>query len=76
MVPTPIEFLSSIDVFGFYVPPLFFWVAAALLPFALIKWALTRARLYRYIWHCALFDVSMYVILLGGMVLAGGGVWL
>ena len=74
-MPT-IELLSTVDVFGFYVPPLFFWTVAALVPFALLRWAIGRARLYRFVWHRALFDLSMYVIVLGGMVLAGGGVWL
>lgn len=75
-MPAAIELLSTLNVFGFYVPPLFFWLAAAVLPTALVRWALARARLYRFVWHRALFDASLYVIVLGGMMLAGGGQWL
>lgn len=76
MIRIPIELLSTVDLFGFYVPPLFFWLAVAAVPFLLLRWLLARLRLYRLVWHRALFDLSLYVIVLGGMVMAGGSPWL
>jgi hypothetical protein len=76
MPASPIELLSTIDVYGFYVPPFFLWIAAALVPFALVRWTMRRAGLYRFVWHRALFDIAMYVIVLGGTILVGGAGWL
>jgi Protein of unknown function (DUF1656) len=67
--------LDTFDFFGFYLPAPLLWAAFALLPCALICWGLRRAGFYRFVWHRALFNMALYVIILGGMILAEGGGW-
>lgn len=72
---SPTETLHTLDLFGFYLPPLLGWAVAAAVPYALLRWGLTRLGFYHYVWHRALFDMALYVVILGGMVLTGGGGW-
>ncbi|WP_230480739.1 DUF1656 domain-containing protein [Sphingomonas sp. Leaf21] len=65
---------GDIDLGGVFVHPL---LIAALLAFVmaeLIGWALSRFRLYRFVWHRGLFDVALTVILWAGLagILTGG----
>ena len=59
----------TLDVFGFYLPPILLWEVLALFPYLLARWALRRAGFYRFVWHQPLFNVALYVIILGTMVL-------
>ena len=68
--------LSDIDVFGFYVPSIAAWALLALVPFLLLRWLLFTSGLYRFIWHRALFNLALYVLILSGIVLGGGQGWL
>jgi hypothetical protein len=67
--------LDTFDLFGFYLPAPLLWAAFACLPCALIFWGLRRAGFYRFIWHPALFNMALYMIILGGAILAEGGGW-
>jgi hypothetical protein len=64
--------LDTLDLFGFYLPSLMLWAVVACLPCILLSWGLRRLGFYRFVWHRALFDMALYVIILGGLVLAGG----
>lgn len=66
----------DIEIVGFYVSPLLLWSAAALIPFALLRWLFDRYGLYRFIWHRSLFNLALYVLLVGGAVLIGNWSWL
>ena len=66
----------SVEFFGFYLPPLSLWAAAALVPFAIIRWMIGRLGLYRFIWHRSLFNIALYVLLVGGLVYFGNLAWL
>jgi hypothetical protein len=68
--------LDTIDFFGFYLPAPLVWAAFAVLPCAILCWGLRRLGFYRLIWHRALFDMALYVIILGSAILAEGGAWL
>jgi Protein of unknown function (DUF1656) len=57
--------IGEIDLFGVLLPPLLVWVAVALPVSAALRWALTKAGAYRFIWHRPLFDLSLLVILTG-----------
>ena len=77
MDTSPTAALHSLDVFGFYLSPLALWAGLALLVYGAVRWGLGRLGAYRFVWHRALFDLAVYVIVLGGLImLAGGGRWL
>jgi Protein of unknown function (DUF1656) len=60
---------NELDVFGVYVPPLFFcYLAAGILTFWLSR-LLIRLGFYRFVWHRPLFDIAMYAFALGGTML-------
>jgi uncharacterized protein DUF1656 len=61
----------TVELFGFYLPPLVLWAAAALVPFAVIRWLIGQLGLYRFIWHRSLFNLSLYVLLVGSGVFFG-----
>jgi Protein of unknown function (DUF1656) len=66
----------DVELVGFYLSPLLLWAVAALIPFALVRWLLERAGLYRFVWHRSLFNLALYVLLVGGAVLFGNLPWL
>lgn len=66
--------LHTVNVLGFYLPPMLFWAAAALLPYALARWAIGALDLYRFVWHRSLFNLALYVLSLGGLVFIGNRV--
>jgi hypothetical protein len=68
--------LDTMDLFGFYLPAPLIWAALAVLPCALLSWILRRLGFYRLVWHRALFDMALYVIIMGSAILAEGGGWL
>ena len=70
------EWLKDIDVFGFYVPSIAAWALLALVPFLMLRWLLDISGLYRFIWHRALFNLALYLLLVSGIFLGGGGGWL
>jgi hypothetical protein len=60
--------IGEIDVYGVFVSPLLIWVGAALPIVALLRRLLTRAGVYRFVWHRPLFDLALLIIVLGGVV--------
>jgi hypothetical protein len=58
----------EIDIFGVLVPSLLFWLITAYALLAVLRAGLDRAGFYRVVWHRALFDLSIFVCLLGGVV--------
>ena len=61
--------IREIDLFGVYVSPMLAFMAAALLLWLALRRVLERTGAYRYVWHRALFDLALYVVLLGAVVL-------
>lgn len=68
--------LRPLDLFGFYLPPLVLWLVVSLAPFLLLRWLLDRVGAYNWVWHRPLFDVALYVVILGGLIFSGGTRWL
>jgi Protein of unknown function (DUF1656) len=66
----------TVEFLGFYLPPLMLWAAVALIPFAILRALLERFDLYRLVWHRALFNLALYVLLVGGTVFLGNLAWL
>lgn len=58
----------EIDIFGVLAPSLLLWLVVAYGLLALLRAILERAGIYRAVWHRALFDLAVYVCLLGGIV--------
>ncbi|EFH11811.1 DUF1656 domain-containing protein [Pseudoroseomonas cervicalis] len=58
---------AEIDLYGIYLPALLVWAAIALPLTALLRRALLALGAYRWIWHPALFDFALYLLLLGGV---------
>jgi hypothetical protein len=75
--PLPhLDAFHDVEFVGFYLSPLLVWAGAALVPFALLRWLLDRYGLYRLVWHRSLFNLALYVLLVGGAMLVGNWSWL
>ena len=62
----------EVDVFGVYVAPIVPMMIAALVVTLALRWLAVTVGLFRWIWHPALFEVSVYVIVLSAIVVAAG----
>ncbi|MDR6955750.1 hypothetical protein J2X65_005133 [Ancylobacter sp. 3268] len=58
----------TVDLFGFYVPPVVVWALAALVPYLALSRLAAWSGFYGLIWHRPLFDAALYVILLGALI--------
>jgi Protein of unknown function (DUF1656) len=58
----------EIDIFGVLVPSLLFWLFVAYVLSLTARAALEWTGFYRVVWHRALFDVAVFVCLLGVVV--------
>ena len=56
----------TVEFLGFYLPPLLVWGAAAAIPWAIIRWLLNRIGFYRLVWRPSLFNLALYVLIIGG----------
>jgi uncharacterized protein DUF1656 len=66
----------TVEFLGFYLPPLLLWGSAALILFAVLRRLLESLGFYRLVWHRPLFNLALYVLLLGGIAFFGGLTWL
>jgi hypothetical protein len=60
---------TELDLFGVIVPSLLLWCIVGFVLARAISKVLARIGLYRHVWHAALFDFSLYVSLVAGLVL-------
>ena len=60
---------TEVNLFGVYVAPISLMIAAAWLLLIPIRWAAVRAGVLRYVWHPALFEFAIYMIVLSSIVL-------
>jgi hypothetical protein len=60
--------IGELSLYGVLVPSLMVWTAIAVALTAVLRAALRLAGLYRLVWHPALFDLALFVIVLGGVV--------
>ena len=59
---------QEIDLFGVFIPSLLVWLLLTYGLFAILRPVLERSGLYRFVWHRALFDLSLFVCMLGLVV--------
>ena len=58
----------QLDLFGVVVPSLLLWSVVAYVLARTVSKLVTRAGLYRHVWHPALFDFSVYVCIVTSLV--------
>ena len=66
--------IGELDIYGVYIPIFVVVVAVAFLLQILLKRMLDACGLYRFLWHRALFDLAIYVILLGLVTAAAASI--
>lgn len=61
--------IGEVDLYGVLCPPLLIWLGLAFAISMPLRWGLTKLGLYKLVWHAALFDIALLVILLGAISL-------
>jgi hypothetical protein len=61
---------TEIDLFGVYVAPISVMMVAAWLIVLLLRRATDVFDPMRYVWHPALFNFAVYIVVLSSLVLA------
>lgn len=59
--------IGEVSLYGLYVPPLLLLTLVALAISSVLNRLLARTGFYRLVWHPALFDFSLFVIILGSL---------
>ena len=59
---------NELNLYGVFVPALFVWMLIAFGITVPLRWALARSGFYRFVWHRPLFDLALYVVLVGAVV--------
>jgi Protein of unknown function (DUF1656) len=60
--------IGEIDIFGVFVPAVLVLMLVAYLVNIVIRAVLTRVGFYRFVWHRSIFDLGIYVLVLGAVV--------
>jgi hypothetical protein len=61
--------IADISLYGIYVPSLLLLSLLSLAASRTIRALLARLGFYRLVWHPALFDAALFMIVLGGLSL-------
>ncbi len=56
--------IKEINLFDIFIAPIAGYMAIALIVFLPIRYYFDRIQIQQYVWHRALFDMSVYVIIL------------
>jgi hypothetical protein len=59
---------AELNIYGVFVPALFAWMLIAYGLSLPLRRALAWSGFYRFVWHRPLFDLALYVVLLGIVV--------
>jgi hypothetical protein len=59
---------AELNLYGVFVPALFLWMLVALGILLVLRRALAQNGAYALIWHRPLFELALYVIILGVVV--------
>jgi len=62
--------IAELDIFGVLVAPIVAYALLAIPVLLVLRWVLARLGFFRLVWHPALFEVSLYLIILSLFVLA------
>ncbi|SEJ20087.1 DUF1656 domain-containing protein [Paraburkholderia diazotrophica] len=61
--------IGEIDVLGVFVPAVLVLMLIAYLLNLAIRTVLARIGVYRFVWHRSIFDLGIYVLVLGLVVI-------
>jgi hypothetical protein len=61
--------IGEIDIFGVFVPALLVLMLIAYLINAALSRIFALTGLYRFIWHRSVFDLAVYIVVLGIVVI-------
>ena len=61
--------IAELDIFGVLVAPIVAYALLTIPVMLVLRWVLARLGFFRLIWHPALFEVSLYLIILSLFVL-------
>lgn len=61
--------IGEIDIFGVFVPSVLVLMFVAYLINLVLRTLLARTGFYRFVWHRSIFDLGIYVLLLGLVVI-------
>jgi len=59
--------IGDLDISGIFLPTLLVLMGITYVLFLLVHGVLQRLHFYRLVWHRALFNVALYVVLLYGV---------
>ena len=59
---------TEVNLFGVYVAPISLMIGAAWLILLPLRWLVVRSGVLRHVWHPALFEFSIYMIVLSSIV--------
>jgi hypothetical protein len=60
--------IGEVDILGVYIPALLWLMGVAYVVSFVIRKLLGRTRFYNIVWHRSMFDLGLYVIVLGAIV--------
>jgi hypothetical protein len=58
---------AEFDIYGVYLPALLVLMLLALIASLIVRRGLAWIGFYSIVWHRGLFDLALYVVLLGGI---------
>jgi hypothetical protein len=61
--------IGEIDIFGVFVPAVLVLMLIAYVLSLVVRMVFGRIGLYRFVWHRSVFDLAVYVMLLGIVVI-------
>jgi protein AaeX len=61
--------ISELDIAGIFIAPIVAYGAISIPIFFLLRWVLALAGFWRFVWHPALFEVSLYLVILSLLVI-------
>jgi len=62
---------GELNLFGIFFPPLLLWALVAGVLGLGLRRLLGAVGAYRWVWHPALFDLALFVLLLGAVTALG-----
>jgi hypothetical protein len=65
--------IGHLNIYGVYVPMLLMAMLAAYLLKSLLAMTLARLGFYRWVWHPPLFNLALYVMVLGALFILTPG---
>jgi hypothetical protein len=66
--------IGEAEIAGVFVPRLLIVALFSLVMTFFVKLALRKAGAYRFIWHAALFDLALFVVLCSLVAMATAGI--